>query len=381
MSRLSFLLFLLLPCWIFAQPAVTGKVINMGNNTPVSSATVFLGNSSVGTITDKEGNFRLASVRNGQYDLVITCIGYETHHQSILFNGAGLNVGEVKLMPKVTELKEVKVKYDASRERYLGMFKQEFLGYTENAKQCFIKNPEVLDVAFDKGAQTLTAGSDDFLLVENKALGYILHYQVSDFNNDYRSHRLYYAGDVRFEPMKGNKSDEKRWKKARLAAYVGSDMHFLRSCIAGAVESEKFTVQRIISKPNKDRPSDSLINAKIKQFTVRNTTNNFIMISDSSHYWYDKKNMPKEMRMLIKTPLKPADYYQTTDQPGIYAFNCTDLLRISYRNKDTYTTTIQFYKPAYFDNNGIILTPESTMNEGYWGTQRVANMLPVDYEP
>ena len=36
---------------------------------------------------------------------------------------------------------------------------------------------------------------------------------------------------------------------------------------------------------------------------------------------------------------------------------------------------------AFFDNNGIISNPRSIIFEGDWGIYRMAEMLPVNYEP
>jgi hypothetical protein len=46
------------------------------------------------------------------------------------------------------------------------------------------------------------------------------------------------------------------------------------------------------------------------------------------------------------------------------------------------TTIVSFDEPyAFFDNNGIVANPHSVIYEGDWGISRVAEMLPIDYEP
>ena len=48
-----------------------------------------------------------------------------------------------------------------------------------------------------------------------------------------------------------------------------------------------------------------------------------------------------------------------------------------------YITSIVSFEEqyAFFDNNGIIINPQSVIFEGEWGKSRIAELLPVDYEP
>jgi len=366
----------------FAQSqAISGRVLNMANNKPVAGATVFLDNTSIGTSTADDGNFMLNIVRNGQYNVTITCVGFENYHQTIQFNGQPITTGNLKLMPKITALNEVRIKYDANRGRHLGMFIKDFLGSTANARQCKIKNPEILDLDYDQKKNILIASTDSFLNIDNKALGYTLHYQINKFTLNYKTQQLYYEGSLRFEPMRGSESDEKRWKKNRLRAYTGSNMHFFRACISNKVDEEKFTVQRIIRRPNDERPPDSLIKAKMKQLFPPELRNTYVTLTDSMRYWINKRDLPPYKYELIPPPLVLRDYYKRTTLPGVYQLNSNDLLKISYSNSSDQATTLTFNKPAYFDDNGVIINPNSVVNEGYWGELRVANMLPFDYDP
>ncbi|PTQ92895.1 carboxypeptidase-like protein [Mucilaginibacter yixingensis] len=382
MRNLITFFILFLPALALAQSqAISGRVLNMANDKPVAGATVFLDNTIVGISTGDDGTFVLNNVRNGQYNITVSCVGFESHRQAIQFNDLAINTGDIKLMPKVTALKEVSVKYDPDRDRHLGMFIKDFLGSTDNARQCKIKNPEILDLDFDKKKNILNASTDNFLDIDNKALGYTLHYQISKFTLNYKTQQLYYEGSLHFEPMHGSESDEKRWKKARLKAYTGSNMHFLRSCISNKVDDEKFTVRRIIRRPNDERPPDSLIKARLKQLFPPGRNNVYVTLTDSMRYWINKRDLPLYKDELVKMPLVLNEYYKHTTMPGVYQFNCKDLLMISYNKDSDRSTTLAFSKPSYFDDNGVIINPTSVVNEGYWGEQRVANMLPFDYDP
>lgn len=377
LKNLTLLLFLF-PVTLFAQGVITGSVLTKPGNA-VPDASVFLSNASVGTKTLENGAFTLNNVKYGQYDLVVSCIGFETYHETVLVNAEAITLPAIHLSPKITELKEVTVQYDTNRDKHVKMFLDEFFGRSENAAQCKLLNPEILNLTFEKKTGKLTGNTDDFLLIENKALGYKIKYLLASFEWNPQMGYISYTGSSVFEPMTGKSSDEKRWQKARIKAYRGSDMHFLRACIGQQVTEEGFIVYKVVRKPNPDRPADSLIKAKLQKFRPVLSTR-VITLTDSLRYWNEKSRLPKYIELMDSKPLNSLDYIKLTQEKGIYAFGYPDYLRINYKNTQN-STTIKFEKEyAYFDNNGVILTPHNLLIEGYWGFNRIAELLPVDYE-
>ncbi|QKJ29266.1 carboxypeptidase-like regulatory domain-containing protein [Mucilaginibacter mali] len=372
------ILFLLFPATVFAQSVITGSVLTKAGNA-VPDASVFLSNASVGSKTLENGAFTLNNVKYGQYDLVVSCIGFETYHETVLVNAEAIALPAIHLSPKITELKEVTIQYDSNRDRHVKMFLDEFLGHSENAMQCKLLNPEILNLTFEKSTGKLTGSTDDFLVIENKALGYNIKYLLASFEWDPQRGYVSYTGSSVFEPMTGKSSDEKRWQKARIKAYRGSDMHFLRACIGQQVAEEGFTVYPVIRKPNPDRPADSLIRAKLQKFRPAGSTR-ILLMTDSLRYWSEKSRLPKYIDIMNNTPIKSADYIKLTQKKGIYAFGYPNLLRIHYKSTGN-SSMVTFEKEyAYFDNNGIILTPHYVLIEGSWAFNRIAELLPVDYE-
>ena len=106
---------------------------------------------------------------------------------------------------------------------------------------------------------------------------------------------------------------------------------------------------------------------------------------------------------MYTTPLKVSDMVKLTDVKGLYALSFPDCLYVLYSKEmnatpvdqmikngqtvpdylnDYITTTVIFEKPnAIFDTNGIFIDPSSVIFEGQWGISRIAEMLPVDYDP
>jgi hypothetical protein len=358
----------------------------MVNKMPVADASVFLNNSRYGTSTKRDGTYELASVKDGQYDLLVSCIGYEPYRQQISVKSGAIKMPDIELMPKINELAEVKIipgkiSRDLKRERYVRLFKDAFLGRTRNAAECKLLNPELLDFDFDEVSEKLTATSPDFLVIENKALGYRIKYLLQSFLFDPRNGVVSYTGLSLFENMSGKPAQEATWVKKRVETYNGSELHFLRACLADAVSDNFFTLRKLTRTPSPDRPSDSLIYVNIKKIN-----SNQVLLGglNSLNYWIMQAKRPV-YEQSAGMPLKTSEYLKRTNERDIYALGYTAPLMINYKHKENstnrYTSYITFVEPyTYFDTNGVIFTPKNCLIEGYWATLRVADQLPVDYE-
>jgi len=363
-----FLFSLLLPLSGMAQYVVSGKVLNLADKNPVGSASIFLSNTTVGTKTGDDGSFVLTNVRAGQYDLVISSIGFETFHKTVMVNG-DVVLPAIEILSKSILLKEVKVKPNDNWDRDYQTFKRWFLGNSSYADDCKILNPDLLQFDYDASKRLFTATSSDYLVIENKALGYKIRYLLTNFSHDGNSGILYFEGPAAFEYLKGSDAQQKRWQKNRLKAYEGSSMHFLRSAIANTIAGEGFKVLRLIRKLNPDYKTGANNKYSETLVTVPLSVNNFVKLTDIKgefalgfddclYVMYDKKhahNSDKEKMPKSTTP----DYLN-----------------------DALTSTIIFSAPyAYFDSNGVIINPDSVLFEGYWTKSVIPGLLPVDYVP
>ncbi|MDB5134414.1 MAG: hypothetical protein JWP37_1017, partial [Mucilaginibacter sp.] len=376
-----------------------GKVINHADKKSVPNANVFLSNASVGDKTNSDGIFTLTHAKPGKYNLVVSIVGFETYHQAITVNNTSIALPDIEIRAKSIALQEVSIKptQDPDRGRNYEWFKDEFLGTSDRAKDCKILNPEVLNLDYDDANSTLSASSYDFLIVENKALGYRVKYLLSSFIKDKNARKLHFEGSVLFEELKGTPAQQRRWLKSRQEVYEGSQMHFLRSVLSNRLDEEGFRVLQYASYENPERPPDSLIDAKIAFYKkTRSSHKNY---SDSLADWTKKSKRPKILKKLMSYPLQQADVVQLTDQKGIYALGCEyDALHITYNEEHHFpkngrlnhlddrankeTTIFNFNEPfVLFDRNGGILNLQSFSQVGAWGWDRVAELLPLDYEP
>jgi hypothetical protein len=367
-----YLLLLLLPLCCFAQLKIKGKVIDSSNGKPIPDASVFLNNATIGTKSNTDGSFSLNGLGPGQYDLIVSVIGYETYREAIMAN-YNMIVPDIKMLPKTMMMKEVAITAkDPKRARKLRRFKEQFLGRDVFWRDCQILNPQVLKLTFSKREKVLTGSTNEFLEIDNNALGYKLKYLLSDFVLDRQALNMKYEGFALFEEKEGTLAQKIKWEKNRRRVYYGSPAHFLRSILANTADSDfvarPFCIKFIerVTQSNKMRLLDP---------NSGDTTSYLISRYDTLHV---------------------ANYVHKTDKRGVYAINYPENLDIfyfppgiqhyidlnmEYGNRGQIGSIDFIDENVFFDINGTILNPTGAFFRYKWGTSRIAELLPIDYLP
>jgi hypothetical protein len=388
---LAFFLFLS-PIAGFAQLGViTGKVSRLDTKTPLPKVSVFLSNSSFGTTSADDGTFTLSGIKPGQYDLIATSVGFEDFNQTVLVGKDPIKVN-IELLPKVTQLREVVISTNADWKKNYALFEKEFVGTSLNAKKCKVINPHAVNLVYHARKQTLEAWTDDFLVIENKALGYRVKFLLKNFSDDKLNGLLSWEGQVLFEQLPGPAQQIEEWKKKREDCYYGSPQHFFRSLYAGKMEQEGFIAYKLNRVLNPERPQEEEIDKKIKRFSQTNNR-------DSLRYWKMLYNMPKYRDNLNKIPYTTADLFRRLQQPDLFAITFPNYLYVVYTKKreltdfkDVYhpldmenyeTSVVTLFKDNYavFDLNGNIISSPRPLFEGTWSKSKIAELLPLDYLP
>jgi len=386
------LLYIFLPALTLAQyGVVSGRVTNAESKRPLAQASVFLSNSSVGSATAEDGKFTLNGIRPGQYTLTVTILGYEDYSKTILIGHEPIRI-DIELAPKPLMLREVTITSAADWKKNYESFRKDFIGVDENAKNCVVTNPHVLNLQFNRTKQTLEASADEFLIVENKALGYRVKFLLRGFASDHLANIISYGGERLFEELPGSAAQKKKWHDKREEAYYGSAMHFFRSLYTNKLTEDGFIMYHLTRQLNPNRPPDDVIRKKANMFAARRMV-------DSFNYMKELSTMSKYYKeSLSKVPVMPYEVFTTTERQGIYAFHPLNYLYVVYTkrrdevyNKDLYrpldmtnyeTSIITLYDPYYtlFDMNGIIIG-QPPLLEGAWAKSRLSDLLPVDYVP
>lgn len=353
---ISLCLVMLASMFSFAQRneyLISGKVIDQSTAQPLAGASVFCQNTTMGTITNAQGEFRMV-VPNGGYDLVVSYTGFETYSMRISSDNAAQALTiELKKQDKTmeqvavvgsTELADGWVKYGS-------FFLENFIGTTPNAAMCTLENQDALRFFYSKKRNRLKILTKEDLIITNKALGYKIRYQLDSFVYEYGTNISTFSGYPLYEEMSGTEAEKLAWSQNREKAYRGSRLHFLRSWYDSTLADEGFAIERITD---------------IKSAAAAAIGNPY----DSTFYNSDS----------------------AVTEVGI-----TGRIRITYRNELPEKTYLQQYKlPVHMrvqistldiaeafiiEENGYFYEQGDVVNTGYWAWEKIAEALPYDYWP
>ena len=346
-----FFLFVL-PVSIRAQFTVSGLVLDSASREPLSAASVFCQNTTLGTATNKQGEFTL-NLKSGGYDLIFSYTGYKTQTLRISDN----NKLEVLMTKEDKSLGEVTLKnsYEVTDgwSKYGDFFFKNFIGATPNADQCVLTNPEVLKFYYYKRSNRLKVLATDALQIANKALGYNLRYQLDSFVYFYNTNINSYRGYCLYTEMEGGDSLKKVWATNRLKTYEGSKLHFMRSYYDSTVLEDGWIIDML------DEANDKKFN-KVKD------------VYDSLYYGAMDSTLqieiyyPRKISITYTKKRPEAEYLKKMNLPKSVPFP------ISYIDiKETIAIT----------ENGYYYDQKDWVNQGYWSWKNVGDLLPYDYVP
>jgi CarboxypepD_reg-like domain len=368
----------------------------------IPGAAIYLSGTKISTISNNDGKFILPKLPAGNYDILIQVIGYLPYSKNIIISDKSIYM-DVLLKPNTVTLQEVVIKPDPNRLAYINVFKNFFIGQTPNAKECKMLNSEVLLIDYDKQNKVLSVSSNDFLIIENKALGYRVKYLLKNFEYDYKTRIVYFAGYPFFEEMKGSKSKIRRWEQKRNTAYYGSYLHFFKSLYKGNTQQEGFVLHKLATVGNKNRQPDSVINSNIKRLTAGQRAVNMLTFNkdDSLNFWLRERSKTKTMAILNKAHIN-TDTLVKIYNNDLKSINFTDELFVIYTKE---TETEEFSNsgfqinrapdmgnyqvslinlvepPIYFYKNGSIINPRSFLLKGFWAYEKMADAVPIEFEP
>jgi hypothetical protein len=392
--------FLLLLCFAGnSQRLLKGVVVDEEKNRPIANASVFLNTTTFGTVTNSQGSFEL-SIPNGKYELIVSSIGYDTYNETINTDKAPDFVTiKLKVKTQVMETVVVEPFEKDGWNKWGKFFLENFIGTSANARNCRIKNIGVIHFRNSKKKNELSATADEPLIVENKALGYTLQYQLESFVYNFKSRYLIYTGYPFFQPMKGNAGRQKRWERRRSEAYFGSMMHFMRAVYRDKIAEENFEVRSLQKIPNieKQRVKTAYSSNQHRVTTSEGTIALTTINKDTASY-YDHILAQEDYRDVIGKNLVVGDsiaYGIDSTTAGLYF---KDYLLVIYKNKLAPLEYRQLYpksstammsqivlinqKPVAIEVNGSYFNPVDLMSTGYWAwSEKIATMLPFDYVP
>ena len=362
-----------------AQSVIQGHVFDGETKTPLPGAAVFIANTTWGVASGTQGEFMIKGLPQAHYKLVISFIGYETQVLDIVPN-ANITY-KILLMPSAQRLNEVVVHArKTSRNEWLGnfkIFKERFIGISENARFCTFENSGILHFKNESGI--LEAYADSTLIINNKGLGYRIKIVLSLFRYNMTSMEVYYQGQMVYEPLVPENNEQKvRWAQNRLKAYRGSEMHFLRSLYMKDLFSNGFYFNLIEQVKVKGKGlqrigfADTIMTPRSPIFNDRRikiqTITNYDKILDST------RSRPEEPFLSFKGDLEIE--YINEAEPTAYQHN-----RKIFPSKIQQRSTVILHKPCTIEPNGQVYPPDAIETKNYWSWELMAESLPLDYDP
>ncbi len=383
---------------------ISGKVLQDRTGAAIPNASVFITNSSKGTMSDSSGAFELPDVPAGTYDLVVSSIGYTTRVYTYKAEQLPLKL-EVRLRPKVEVLQDVVVEPDEKNgwEKWKFFFTQNFLGGNEAGRSCEIKNYKTLRFRYSKSRNTLHVLADDPLIIENKVLGYQVKYQLEDFRFNFQTHVLLFYGYSLFTELNKN-GPTPRQLKNREKAYNGSVAHFMRSLYRDSLQAEGFEVRRLVKRPNLEKQRvEAMYTAAVKKQRaahpgyIEAPDMNTIGDKDSGSYYTGVLRQQSIIEEYGPGPLTADSLLLNRDSVSrklffnnylsvIYtkAKEDQDYLDYNHENRRPGLPRSSALLPGglsiTIEPNGNYYEPQDFLTIGYWAwNEKVGILLPVDY--
>ncbi len=123
MSRIIFFFLLLSSAIVSKAALIKGTVSDKQNNEVLIGATIMVDGTTTGAITDIDGKFELAGLRNGVHKLIVSYISYKTITMDVEVNGVS-NI-DIKMEPNSEQLGEIVVTAAAKKNTETAIIAQQ----------------------------------------------------------------------------------------------------------------------------------------------------------------------------------------------------------------------------------------------------------------
>lgn len=357
-----YFLLLLLPIAAHGQiTSIRGVVSDAETGEPLPFCNVFISNSTFGTTTDANGKYALINVPDGELEIAFSFVGYNSKQQLMQLSKGDQAEVLIALEPLKQQLSEVSIKASRDKEwsKQLKKFEKAFLGEGRLASSCEISNPWIIDFIEDKEEKAFTASAVQPIEIRNRSLGYYLSFDLNEFVYTPKFHKI--AGAVQFSEMETtDPALASVWNKNRQDIYHRSPEYLFKSIATKNHNEAGFYLYTDIPK------SGGQVNFRGNSFlnelgkTVKEYEPEKLVEKDSVNGGY-KIYFEGRIEVHDQKEFKQANSYQ--DAPYLISW-------IEVKNGI-----------LYLNDEFIIQNPGDVIYSGEMDNRRVANMLPLDYNP
>ncbi|HDL19542.1 MAG TPA: GWxTD domain-containing protein [Bacteroidetes bacterium] len=316
---------------------ITGSVTDAVTGAPVENVNLFLAGTTLGAATGRDGGYLIRNIPAGIYDLIISHISYELKTVRIKIMAPDSFRYDFSLQPRALKGEEIGVSAAAPTKwkKRLHKFTKLFIGKSGNAKDCKIINPEVIDFPGDAQTGVFTAATDSVIRIENRALGYRLAVILKSFRYAEKTKTLKFTVYPKFTPLQPhNDKEAAAWLARRSAAYFGSLRHFVKSLVRGTLAEDHFTLF----------------------FAGR----------------------PGKPGLIAVDPV--SDKLTEPFSPGLNRFCFEGVIQVHHKSRGD--SWLKIANPqTVVDYAGNYYPPDGLAVWGAWAQDRIADLLPLNYQP
>lgn len=142
-----FVVFLVTLSSSFAQSFNVSGTVSDKNNFPLVGANVIIKELSIGTATDNEGKFIIHNLKNGNYTLEVSMIGYQKFIHKFPINNSNFHI-KIKLKKSIIKIDQIVVTAGKHKQKLLELpVSAEVIGNDIIAKKNFTKIDDLLRYA------------------------------------------------------------------------------------------------------------------------------------------------------------------------------------------------------------------------------------------
>ncbi len=360
MKKLLLFCILLASITAHAQTLIKGQVIDQKTKETLAGISVYINNSTIGTITDTDGKFVLNVPFSGKVEVVFSHVIYQK--KTMLVETARNENLQIALLAQDNTLNEVVIRASKNKDdnfkKWGDLFTKVLMGNDLHfANNCKIKNQKALVFYFDKQANELSVYARSPLIIENSITNYRIKMDLDNFKYAFGTDVLQFNYSAFFEEIPYNNEKEASVRSWRYSAYFGSQMHFMRAVFNNNLTNSGFTLYNYRSIRNKEKERvNAIVQGKIgERFVIKNNPN------------YDLK--------VLFPSRDTADYYQLVlKQNDVLAYDTT---RVSLRKlailervlgtvKFNFKDTLMINYQMFLDNGNKFISPKNKEN---WRTQ------------
>ena len=350
------LLFLISP-QAFCQTNVVGNISDATTHQPLPYSSVYLNLTTIGVYSDGQGNFTLKNIPPGKHELIVSHVGYVTSQTTFEVRDSTELTFNIRLVAVTLKEVSVSAKKDKRWNDQLKRFNTLFFGRNAHLRQCRIMNPWVLEFTEDAaGRFSATASSN--LIIENLGLGYKISYQLKKFEFTPSAYSI--LGATWFQEIPTyDTALLNMWTRERRKVYFGSVTHLLASMTRRSLQKDGFELyQDITHSPD-----------VIRKSTFTSNLNRAIA--------------PLDIADLVKKGRGPGQYFLTLPPRTEVHYVRGKSIPTIYRNVAVPISWIEVKNGAKLEvsGSGIMMNPAAMTLSGAMSEPKIADLLPIDYNP